>query len=152
MEGIRNEKVPVFNSEIKHGKLDKKTLMDFIDKLVESDKKQREIEAESLYYIQEAVSSYEPLLYQEYDPENECRSITIVDVGWIEGFEAALVKIYKDKEKGDIVMDAVDICSGELYECIPLAFTKASQFANIVNFIQGCLIRNGGENEKQEGI
>lgn len=89
----------MFNSKTNMKKLDKKTVMEFFDKLVELDKRQREIEAESLYYIQEAVSSYEPLLYQEYDPENEYRSITIIDVGWIEGFEAALVKIYKDKEK-----------------------------------------------------
>lgn len=137
----------MFNS-----KINRKTLTDFIDKLIEVDKRQREIEAESLHYIKEAVSSYEHLLYQEYDPENEYRSITIIDIGWIGEFEAALVKIYKDKEKRNIVMDVVDICSEELYKCIPLAFTKASQFANIVNFIQECLIQNGSENEKQEGI
>lgn len=61
--------------------------------------------------------------------------------------------MYKSKScPSAILIDVVDISNRELHDYIPLLFIDQAQYINVVKFIHRCLIRNGSENEKQEGI
>lgn len=112
---------------------------DFINKLTRLEEKHQEVVDESLKYIKEAVSTYEPILHVDCDLANIKECVNVKDIGFDNGFEGAITSVYKGYH--DILIDVVDISDGTLHECIPFHFIHRSQYINIVKFIHRCLIQ-----------
>lgn len=112
---------------------------DFINKLTRLEEKHQEVVDESLKYIKEAVSTYEPILHVDCDLANIKECVNVKDIGFDNGFEGAITSVYKGYH--GVLIDVVDISDGTLHECIPFHFIHRSQYINIVKFIHRCLIQ-----------